>query len=288
VITVGIGASLTTLTGSVPRYNGPISGRNLLLNFSSAPQFAFLATDFNTLISTTLDQVLDLLCFFAIQVMTPAPGTCASTGTPFVIKGYNVFPMSGGPRCRWQEVGTSNYLYTTATINTTTETFGNPPDPGTVGYVHCPAPAVTKDPFLAYLEISRDGVYYSNNQISVLVRPNCSAPLLAPCPNASIVALYHACKPTDFEGSCSSLCRVASNYLGTQFAAQGGFDAFDVPTLKKCLLAVIDAADQLTPAHKDAIATKRGDYCGPAPTTSAAWVPTASFLYFAGVMFLSW
>lgn len=186
------------------------------------------------LVNETLTQVLDLLCFYVIDVESPLPSSCYSGGTIFVVKAYNFFPMGGKPQCRWQQVGTSNFLYTDAIINVTSQTYEN--EPGVVALVSCPAPVVTVDPYNAYLELSRDGTYYTNNQISVLVRANCKLPFPSPpCPNATIAAFFSACNATDFAVGCSSACSNAGVALQISVQAEGVFPDFTPQQIKSCM-----------------------------------------------------
>jgi hypothetical protein len=280
IITVGIGSDLNVLTGATQRY-GAISGTNLLRNFASAPQFAFLATDFAVLVNETLKQVLDLLCFYTIQIVTPE-FECATSGTMFVIKGYNVFSM-GTPKCRWQEVGTSNYFYTDAFINATNEVFSN--EPGTVGLVNCPAPMLTKD-LNVYLEVSREGTYYTNNQISVLLRKDCSILLTPECPNSTIINVLRVCTPADLTSGCSAVCTSATEFLARDFKAMGPYAAFSDQQIKACIAAI--QTTTFTPAQKDQIAAAKGNPCAnPTGATNTAWTPVTSlFGLVVGVLLL--
>jgi hypothetical protein len=275
MMTVGIGSDLTS-TVSTTQF-GTINGETLLIDFASSPRLALLATNFATLISVTLAQVVDSLCYYVMSVVQPLQGTCYTSGTMFVIKGYNMFAM-GQPKCRWQQVGTQNFLYTNATITITNETVGI--EPGIVGLVTCPAPAVTVDVYNAYLEVSRDGNYYTNNQYSVLIRSNCSAPVTEICPNSTIAAVFSACTAADFQdnGHCSSNCSQASDALAASFQAQGIYPAFTQPQITSC---IINYPSSLSAAVKSAIAMKTApgkSPCTAALVTSPAEVATSSFL----------
>jgi hypothetical protein len=247
----------------------------MLLNFASSPRMAFSAVDFNYLVTTTTKEVLDLLCFYVIDIDQPKSASCQSSGTMFVIRGYNVFAI-GTPKCRWQQVGTQNYLFTSATMNVTSEKFGT--EPGTVGYVMCPAPVVTSDPFNAYLEVSRDGTYYTNNQVSVLLRNNCSAPPPPnPCPNASIASLFANCIASDFNSVCSAGCAAVSQGFGYAWSAQGIYPAFTSQEIQDCISNY--PSSSLTLADKVLIGSRSGpgrSPCVQPPTIAGASTPLAS------------
>jgi hypothetical protein len=277
VFTVGIGASVADTTDTT-KY-GVITGSTFLRNLASSPRFAFSAADFNYLVTTTTQEVLDLLCFYVIDVDQPKRQACSSSGTMFVIRGYNVFEM-GSPKCRWQQVGTSNYLFTNATINVTSEKFET--EPGIVGYVMCPAPPVPSDPYNAYLEISRDGTYYTSNQFSVLLRNDCRAPPPpAPCPSASIAALFDACKASDFVSTCSAGCEAVSNIFGYAWKAQSIYPDFTAQQIKDC---ITNQPSSLTLDDKLLISSRSGPGKGPctsptpAPATNGASTPMASLM----------
>jgi hypothetical protein len=258
---------------------GTISGQQLLQNFASSPKFALLASDFSALITTTLAQVIDELCFYVIGVLQPAQGTCYSSGTTFVIQGYNMFSL-GTPKCRWQEVGTSNYIYTDATINATDVKL--PYEPGDVGLVICAAPVVNAD-LNAYLEVSRDGTYFTNNQYSVLIRSNCSAPVTLVCPNASIAAVFSACNMSDFNGHCSPTCLQASDDLGAAFQAHSIYPAFSTQDITNCMSNYPSPAS-LTSTDKAQIIDKTA--AGQGPCSAKADQQTTSSANVAG-LFLS-
>jgi len=268
-MTVGIGAAVSSTIPSTTKY-GPITGATLLKDFSSAPQMAFLPSDFNVLVNQTLASAIDVLCFYVISVVSPARATCYTGGTTFIIKGYNFFPTQGQPMCRWQQVGTQNFLYTNAVINVTNTVFQNLP--GVVGLVSCPAPVVTTDLFNAYLEISRDGTYFTNNQYSVLLRINCNAPIPPPpCPNATIATLFSTCNSTDFASGCSQACLIASNALGYAFQAAGIYPDFTSAQIAACIQGY--PSTQLTSSEKSLISSLSSPGqgpCTPRATTSGA------------------
>jgi len=235
---------------------------------------AYFPTDFNVLITTTLAQVLDMLCFYLIKVESPPSSSCYGSGTPFVIRGYNFFSL-GNPKCRWQQVGTGNYLYTAATVNSTNITV--PPDIGTIGLISCPAPTVTTDPFNAILEISRDGYYYTNNGLSVLLRNDCSAPIPPRvCPDSTVTSLFATCTPQDFtSNSCASACLNISNSIGFTFADQGTYiPAFNSSQIRDCLTKGYPTNPSWTPAILSTIISRSGPGVGPCQTPAPTANPT--------------
>jgi len=287
-MTVGIGSALSTTISNTNKF-GSITGATLLRDFSSAPQMAFLPADFNVLVNQTLASAIDLLCFYVISVLSPARATCYTGGTMFLIKGYNFFPTQGQPMCRWQQVGTTNFLYTNATINVTNTTFLNLP--GVIGLVSCPSPVVTTDLYNAYLEISRDGTYFTNNQYSVLLRTDCSAPMPPPpCPNSTIDTLFSTCNSGDFSAAgCSQNCLIASNALGYAFQAAGLYPDFTSAQIAACVNGY--PSTQLTTSDKSLISTRTSPGNGPctphAPTTSGAGSAAMSSLMCLVCFFLS-
>jgi len=259
-MSVGIGTALTTIIN--PTTYGSVTGRELLTRFASDPKMAFFPQNFTALVTETLGQVLDMLCFYLIDVDSPGRSSCQSSGTTFVIRGYNFFSL-GNPKCRWQEVGTQNYLYTDATVTATN--FTVPGVPGTVGLITCQAPVVPTDPYNAYLEISRDGTYYTNNQYSVLLRADCSAPIPPrQCPNATVAAVFQACTPADFQTQCSDACKNASGALGQAFAGQGVYlPAFNATQIRDCISSNFPTAAPWTDAVKAVMIARSGPSKGP-------------------------
>jgi len=267
---------------------GALTGLQLLQDFASSPRFAFFSPDFSVLVNETLTQVLDLLCFYVIDVQSPLPASCYSGGAVFTVKGYNFFPMGslgGTPQCRWQQVGTSNFLYTNANISVTNQTYGN--EPGVVGLVTCPAPLVTVDPYNAYLEISRDGTYYTNNQYSVLLRADCTAPVPAPpCPNATIAALFSTCNATDFKIGCSLNCNNAAMALEAAFQAQSIYPNFTPQQIKVCIANVPSPTWAST--DKDLLSARTApnqNPCVVAATSGAGTVVVSLVCLVCGVLF---
>lgn len=206
---------------------GSSTNQALLNNYSSAPRMSFTASTFSALVNVTLPQVLDQLCFYAIS----GASNCTGATQTYTVKAYNFFPLQAFPKCRFQEIGTSNYYYSNATITMTNQTFLN--ESGTVSFVSCPAPVVPYD-FAAFLEISREGHYYTSNEYQTTVRRQCNVTSKPICPGSVLQTFFNACTEGDLENrTCSADCAAASTALGNAFLPD--FYLFDNASIAECI-----------------------------------------------------